>query len=269
MTLSLAASTHKGGVGKSTLLVQLAHIYAEGGLKVLFVDWDAQGNSSLCFRTGEYTGTPSYALFEEDLEEVAPQKVADNLWGLLQPMDREYPRQLSEMQAVLDYPKHATLYPNKHLSKIEDQFDIILVDTPPGMSTLLLGALLAVDNVIIPCDPFGFTKASVAQIYDTIENMKNYVGHNLKVIGLCFNQVNFGVPAHKKSIEMVRQMLPKLVFKSHFGSRSKIVVANEEQNPLSAYKDSTSRSTRAELKKIAKEVLERAGSKDLVKRGGF
>lgn len=274
MALTLATSTHKGGVGKTSLLVQLAHIYAEAGLKTLIIDLDAQGNCSLSFLKEPYTGTPAYSLFEDELSEVKPQKLADNLWGLLQPMDLEYPKQLKEMSAILDdkdneKARAKPLFPARNLAGIKDDFDIILVDTPPGMSTLLVGALLAVDHVIVPCDPVGFTKAAVAQIYDTIGNLKTYVGHELNVVGLFFNKVQLSVPAHKKNIAMVREMLPDLVFKSHLGNRSKLVIANEECNSLSAYKDSTSRSTRAELKDIAKEVLQRAGAKKLLKEGGF
>ena len=257
MAISIAFTTHKGGVGKTTLAIQTAHIFAEQGLKTLIIDYDAQANCSSRVQKKPYEGTPVHALFQDDLDSVVPEQLAENLWGILQPINLETEDQLQEMVDVLDCPRHQILNPSKHLAKVADQFDVIIADTPPSLSSLLLGALMSVDNVVIPCEPAGFTRAAVSQIYDTINKAKQFVGHDLNVVGMVFNRVRYGIKHHDESMKEVRDSLQSLVFESEVGVRSKLDLANFDKAPLSSYRDKTGRSTHGEVANVAKEILQR------------
>lgn len=267
MAISIAYATHKGGVGKTTLAIQTAHIFAEKGLKTLLLDYDAQGNASSRVQKKPYEGTPVHALFQDELESIVPEQLAENLWGILQPINLETEDQLQEMVDVLDCPRHQILNPGKHLAKISDQFDVIIADTPPSLSSLLLGALMSVDNVVIPCEPAGFTRAAVSQIYDTINKAKQFVGHDLNVVGMVFNRVRYGIKHHDASMKEVRDSLKSLVFEAEVGVRSKLDLANFDKSPMSSYKDKTGKSTHNEVANVANEILERIEAQRAQKKG--
>lgn len=269
MTYKIAMSTHKGGVGKTSLTLQIGHVLANAGLKTLVVDFDPQGNCSSRIFTGEYTGTPVHNLFEDELDEVVPVQCSNNLWGLLVPIDPETEDLIDEMVDIQDRDESCLINPARHIQAIEDDFDIILYDTPPNLGNLLVSAILAASHIVIPIEPAGFARAGVSQIYDTISKLQNATDHHVEVIGFVFNKVRREVGLHRNAIASIREAVGELVFDAQVGNRSRVDIANTEKKPLSQYKDGAGRTVYKEVYAVTKEMLQRLGAKKLIKKGGF
>lgn len=271
MTYRVAMSTHKGGVGKTSLTLQIAYVFAKAGLKTLVVDFDPQGNCSSRIYSGEYTGTPVHSLFEDELDAVVPVQCAENLWGLLVPIDPETEDLIDEMVNIQDRDPSCLVNPLQHIQSIEDQFDIILYDTPPNLGNLLVSAILAASHILIPIEPAGFARAGVSQIYDTIGKLQDATGHSVEVAGFVFNKVRKEVGLHRDALAKIRKTpgVGSLVFKAQVGNRSRMDIANTEMKPLSQYKDGAGRTVYKEVHAVGQELLKRLGAKALIKKGGF
>lgn len=257
MTYRIGFMNQKGGVGKSSISIQTAHILAGKGYRVLFVDFDPQGNSSSRFYDGEYTGTPTSELFEALDSAPQPIEILPNLWGILVPLDDDDGRQGKDMLAIQKRDESCLLNPDKNLEMIEDQFDFMIFDTPPNLGNLLLGAIIAATHVMIPVQPAGFAADGVAQLYDTIQNIQDVANEELEVLGFVLNNVNASSTLHRTTVEEIRTKVGDLVFDAQVGQRSRIDAANHSKVAVSSFKDGAGRRTQKELVAVVDELLSR------------
>lgn len=142
----IAAANQKGGVGKTTTVINLGAALADAGKTTLLIDLDPQGSLSqgLGFQPDEVTGG-SYQLFRNQPVEII--SLNDNLAVLPTNID------LADIPGELIGNRKAT--PSSVLKKsirpLVADFEYILIDTPPNLDYLTLNALGASRYVIIPC----------------------------------------------------------------------------------------------------------------------
>lgn len=180
MTKIIAIALQKGGVGKTTTAYHLAVGLAMRDRKVLAIDLDPQGSLGGLFNTAaaHYTiadvlgvGTPDDPP-QATLRQAVIETHLENLWlapGGLGSADTRLKRTDSRLSAMmkgvylLDMALHSDPLP----------FDYVVIDTPPGKSALLMAALVAADEVIVPVQlsPMGFQ--GFGGIDDTIQEARD------------------------------------------------------------------------------------------------
>lgn len=148
-----AVSNQKGGVGKTTTVVSLGGLLAAQGHRVLLVDLDPQGSMTSYFRLDpDAPGNSVYSLFEaraagrdvEQLERLVQPTGVERLW--LMPASTAMAtldRQLGAMDGMGLVIKHALL-------RFDEQFDWVLMDCPPMLGVLMVNALAACEQLLIP-----------------------------------------------------------------------------------------------------------------------
>ncbi len=167
-------ANQKGGVGKTSTTVALAGIAAATGQRVLMIDLDPHGSLSMYFRQEpDYTHKSSYTLFEK--REVLNQ-------GLLQSLIRKTPLPTLHLLpaatalATLERQMHACdglgLVMSRALEHIKDDFDLVILDCPPVLGVLMINALAACQQLIIP----------VQTEYLAIKGLERML-HTLKMLG--------------------------------------------------------------------------------------
>lgn len=158
----LACYSNKGGVGKTATAVNLAHAFATMGLRVLLCDLDPQGASSFYFRV-KPSKKLTEAQFFEDVVRLTQSIRASDFDGLdILPANmgfRDFDVFLSRMR-----DKRSRL--KKALAAVEGDYDLILLDCPPNISTLSENVFRAADAIVVPVIPTTLSERTFEQLID-------------------------------------------------------------------------------------------------------
>jgi chromosome partitioning protein len=177
----IAVVNQKGGVGKTTTVINLAHALASLGRRVLAVDCDPQ--ASLTFYMGrderelDREGRTLYhALLgdrpiEEILIEGEPALVPSSIT-------------LAKADAELVSEPGASWVLKDTLAPLREHFDIILLDCPPTLTLLTVNALAAADSVLIPVKTDLLSTLGIPQLLDTIAKIQRRANHRLRILGI-------------------------------------------------------------------------------------
>lgn len=144
-------ANQKGGVGKTTTSVALGGLAAETGLRVLLVDMDPHGSLSCYFKQDPDSAEASvFTLFErrKELDEnLIGQVVVQTSYANLYLLPASMALATLERQSVGD---GMGLVISRTLSFLKDSYDLIVIDCPPQLGVLMINALAACDQLVIP-----------------------------------------------------------------------------------------------------------------------
>jgi chromosome partitioning protein len=183
----VAVANQKGGVGKTTTVIQLASGLARGGARVLAVDGDPQGNLSLFF--GRAEGRDLSDLMGELLDGRVPgidgylaSKVREGL-DLLPATHRRLRRERSDADMLRAAPAFASL-----LAGLRERYDWILVDCSPSNGALERMLVRACEAVIVPLEFQLFSVAGLQSMLDDVNACTAEAGHGIRVHSLVFTK---------------------------------------------------------------------------------
>ncbi|HFU74826.1 MAG TPA: ParA family protein, partial [Arcobacter sp.] len=181
MTEVIAIANQKGGVGKTTTAVNLSAALALEGKKVLLIDADPQSNAttSLGFHRDTYeyniyhvmlgTKTLDDIVMDTDIPSL---KLAPSNIGLVG-IEKEFYHNQSERELIL----------KRAIDVVKDQYDYILIDSPPALGPITINTLSASNSVIIPIQCEFFALEGLAQLLNTIKLVKQTINRNLLIKG--------------------------------------------------------------------------------------
>lgn len=180
MTTTIALANQKGGVAKTTSVASIGAALAEIGQRVLLVDLDPQG--SLTFSLG---------LDPEDLEIT----IAEVLLGKAPAADAivetdDGPHLLPSNISLTQAEENLVTRTGREqrlrvaLDKVKADYDWILLDCPPALGVLTVGALSAADEVIIPLQAETLSHRGVGQLLDTIHDVRQFTNADLVIRGV-------------------------------------------------------------------------------------
>ena len=180
----LTVLCQKGGVGKTTFVVNLGKLLSIKGYKTLLIDTDPQGNVStyLNFDKNSKEALNTTDLFENKLNKEI-MKVSENLY--LIPSNKSIAKHSSEK--IIGGSRLI-----KHKSFFKDMgFELILIDTPPTVSSLTQESLTLSDYYLIPSKPEFLAVEGVSQAIDFAkETINNVIKADPIFLGVVLNQVD-------------------------------------------------------------------------------
>ena len=194
---TIAVLNQKGGVGKTTTVVNTAAALAAMGLKVVVLDLDPQAHLTIHLGTepenidsGSYKVLTKEAKFEEEILLVRP-----NLWLL--PANINLVGAESELVSVVG---RETIL-REALCSVEDKFDYSFIDCAPSLGLLTLNALAAAEEVLIPLQPHFLALQGFGKLLQTVELVNKRINPNLKVkwILLCIFDSRASLPNEVKA----------------------------------------------------------------------
>ena len=177
MAKVIAFCNQKGGVGKTTTATTMAAALQLKGYKVLLVDTDPQGNATDTYKAQiKDTATLYDLLFEDEAANECVQKTEHGLIIAADPLLKNAGKHLDGVSGA-----HRL---KERLKPIRDDFDFILIDTPPTLGVLLTNALTACDTVVIPVTADRYGVQGLSQMQETISDIQKYTNPDLTVEGL-------------------------------------------------------------------------------------
>lgn len=171
-----AVALQKGGTGKSTTAHALGQGLMKSGKKVLFVDLDPQGNLS-CTMQAKTGKSSSYEVITN--RSTAKKSIQHTDHGDIIPASPQLSgTDLEVIQTGKEYRIKEALTPLRHM------YDFVIIDTPPALGTLTINALTAASGVIIPVQAETYSIQGIAQLFSTIDVIRNYCNPRLSVEGI-------------------------------------------------------------------------------------
>jgi len=166
-------ANQKGGVGKTTTAISLGGLAAEAGLRVLLLDLDPHGSMSSYFKQDPDTLELSAFTLFQDRKELTPSSVRHII------LETDFPRlDLLPSGTALATLERQTitnggmgLVINKSLAQVYDDYDLVIIDSPPLLGVLLINALAACQKLIIPVQTEFLALKGLERMVHTLEMM--------------------------------------------------------------------------------------------------
>ncbi|MFD1572148.1 ParA family protein [Halorubrum laminariae] len=189
MAHRLTVANEKGGVGKTTIAINVAGALADRGHDVLFVDLDAQGNGTIGLGLdASYTGD-GISLYDI-LTDLDAQQQIDAVIRSHEEFD-VVPSHIdmfsaeSELQTAMRGRERLWMA----LDELHADYDYIIIDAPPSLGLLTDNALLACRNVLIPALPEEASRHALDILFGHVDTLEDGYGVDIDPIGLVANRI--------------------------------------------------------------------------------
>jgi len=192
----LSIVNHKGGVGKTTTVINLAKALSLYGLRVLMIDMDSQGNLSQCYNIHE----PDIQIIDSLLSdaEIPVLPIADNLF--LAPSDIRMAARESDLMNSIGSERRLTI----KLNAIKDQYDYILIDCPPSLGICTTCSLVASSDCIVPIQAEASAYHGVANLLNRISDIRTFANPSLNIKGFVFTMIDKRLNLHADMMEHIK-----------------------------------------------------------------
>lgn len=285
-TMQVIAIYHnKGGVGKTTTVINLAAALSKLGKRILVIDLDSQANTT--YATGlvkfedELTDTIResyiYHVLKERNKFFIPEVVRRS--SFTSPEFDVVPSHIDLMEREQEFvqTEQARTRLFRKLQDVRDRYDIVLIDTPPSLNIYPRIALIAADYLIIPSDLKPFANQGLRNVSRFVEDINSFREEMnreaLNVLGVLPSKVltaaKFVQHTLPKMEAIVRDQYGFSLFKTRIFERRAISAAIEETldigdlsipNPRSILDFAPNSESAGEFEQLADEVLARLGA---------
>lgn len=246
----ITVAIHKGGTGKTTIVSHLALFARQKKMSVLVVDMDAQGNISAFFNIDSVKRGASDLFISDKEPEI--QHIEKSDIDLLPADDGLF--------GVERIPFSETQTFRKNLRKIAENYDLIVIDTPPTMGFAMLAPLIASDFVISPVIPDAYSIKGIRSLFSKVKAVKSKQNPTLKFLGLIINRWN---SRNGQQCEMVKKYQTSLkgnIITQPLGDRSAIANAAYESKAVwERAKSGAARIAAKEMQSVMQEIMKKMG----------
>lgn len=206
MSKVIAVSNHKGGVGKTTSVINIGAGLSQLGKKVLLIDLDAQANLTHSLGVDTASEDNIYkALTGGAIKPTAIKKGLDLIPSTLD---------LSGAEVELVGEAGGEFILSEVLQPFRKKYDYILIDCPPSLGLLTVNALTVADEVLIPLQAEYLATQGLTKLREVIDKIKKRLNKKLKVGGVVLTRYDQRKVLNREVGEAIREGIEDRVYKT-------------------------------------------------------
>jgi len=239
----------KGGVGKSTSVLSIGKSLALKNFKVLFVDLDAQGNLSYTIKADTSSNYNSLEILRHSIkvsQAIQHYKDIDII--------ASSPSLAASDTIIIETGKEYRL--KESLEEITNDYDYILIDTPPSLGILTINALAACTGVIIPSQADIYSLQGIGQLFTTISTVKKYCNPELKIMGILLTRYNSRTVISRDVTNMIEKTAERIktkVYKTRIRECTAIKESQISQTDIFTYAPNSNAAL--DYNKLTEEII--------------
>lgn len=247
-----AVINQKGGVGKSTTVINLSACLGENNKKVLVIDFDPQGNTTSGYGIEKEElehDVYDVILHDYPIEECIQETCEDHVFIVPATIQLA----TAEIELVTTMARESVL--KDAVNKVKDDFDYVFIDCPPSLGLLTINALTAATSLLIPIQCEYYALEGVAKLLESMQMVKRRMNPDLEIFGVVMTMFDSRTTLSKQVVDEVRGYFDKKVFKTVIPRNVKVSEAPSHGLPVIQY----ARMSKGALAyaKLAKEVVAR------------
>lgn len=263
MAKVICVTNQKGGVGKTTTAVNIAFYLAKEKYRTLIIDFDPQGNATSGLGVDKEALEKAY----EPKSKVPGASMTEVMLGQigLLPIIQEtkYKNlyiapttpQLANTEVELAKDKSRFVRLKEAVKLIENDYDYIIIDSPPSLSLLTVNGMITAEYLLLPVQTEFYAMEGVSQLLETMKLVKGRMNPKLKLLGVLATMYDKRTSLSTQVLEEVEKYFKDKVFKTTIPRNVRVAEAPSHGVPVGAY-DKFSKGAKA-YRALAKEVIER------------
>jgi chromosome partitioning protein len=229
---TIACANQKGGVGKTTTVVNLGSYLALFGERVLIIDFDPQGNATSGL--GFDRNSIERSIYDAIVDGVSLRELT--LPGPVDELD-VVPSTIALAGAEVELApiegRERRL--SRLLAEVEADYDYILIDCPPSLGLLTVNALTAADSVLIPLQCEYYALEGLTQLLATLDLIRDHLNPELDIKGVVLTMFDARTKLSADVANEVRRHLGDHVFKTVIPRNVRLSEAPSHGQPISRY----------------------------------
>ncbi len=247
----LSIFNQKGGVGKTTTVINLASYLSKHSMNVLIVDMDPQANatSGIGIRNKNELSCTVYEALMSDKEIV--ECVSETEFESLSIIPANINLAGAEIEMSRMINRDYLL--KDIIDVIKDQFDYILIDCPPSLNVLTINSLAASDGVIIPIQSEYYALEGVSELINTCKLVQKRINPTLRIEGILMTMSDKRTNLSKQVEDDVRNYFGEIVYDTVIPRNIRLAEAPSFGKPIFEYSPNSIGAI--SYKKLAREII--------------
>lgn len=247
MNKIISISNHKGGVGKTTSVVNIGAGLNKLGKKVLLIDLDAQANLSQSLGlTNQAKNIYTAIRGEHTLEPIQVLKDFDVVPSTLD---------LSGAEIELSNEAGREFILQELIMPIKKSYDYILIDCPPSLGLLTINSFTASDEVFIPLQAEFLAMQGLSKLVEIIEKIKKRLNKNLKIGGVFITQYDNRKVLNRDVLATIQEHFKDNIFKTQI--RDNVALAEAPAQGLDIFRYNAKSYGAEDYLALCKEIIKR------------
>ena len=253
-TRAIAVANEKGGVGKTVTVINLAAALSLSGHSVLVVDMDPQANATRGLGVEmDDDGPTIYDLIMQNDSKTVQDAIISTRWNGLDLIPSDVDLSGAEIELVDAEGRENRL--KEALTPIIGQYDFILMDTPPSLSLLTVNVFTFASEVLVPCQTHPYAYGALAELFDTIEAVREEINPDLTISGIIPTLVDLRTRVANVVLDQLKtnERYQQLVFNTAVRANTTIAESAEVGKPVVFYRSGSYGAK--DYKALAEEVM--------------